>query len=182
MDDLPSPLLLDILTRLADSADVARCRVASKTLNSVAPAIRSVDLHCSYNRYAKSRSPLTKSSITPFKQIFNKLISELPTVETVSIGVEKPLRLVACEYDDVDDEEDDLFLSDGGFVKEWLPKICGDLRSLSVSDFWVQSCWRRSDLLSLVSSCCELRFSFNFLLITSFNCVHNYCGSLGYTG
>lgn len=160
MDDLPSSLLLDILTRLPDSADVARCRVTSKTLNSVAPGIRSINLHCSYLRYAKSRSPLTKSSITPFKQIFNKLISELRTVETVFIGVEKPLRLVAYGYDDVEDEEDDLFLSDVGFVKEWLPKICGDLRSLPVSDFWVQSCWRRSDVLSLISSYCELRFSF----------------------
>ncbi|KAL8498217.1 hypothetical protein ACS0TY_021520 [Phlomoides rotata] len=151
MDGLPSPLLLDILTRLADSADVARCRVASKTLNSLAPGIRSINLHCSYLRYAKSRSPLTKSSVTPFKQVFNKLISELRTVDTVLIGVDKPLRLVAYEYHDV---EDDLFLSDVAFVKEWLPNISGDLRSLSVSDFWLQSCWRRSDVLSLISSYC----------------------------
>ncbi|PIN21735.1 hypothetical protein CDL12_05573 [Handroanthus impetiginosus] len=152
MDDLPPPLLLEILSRLADSADVARCRVSSKTLNSLALEIRSVNLQCSYFRYAKSRCPLTRSSITPFKQVFNKLISELKIVETVSIGVEKPLRLVV--YDDVEDEEDDLFLSDVNFVNVWLPKVCGDLRSISISDFWVQSCWRRSDVLSLLSSFC----------------------------
>ncbi|GFQ03050.1 F-box/LRR-repeat protein at4g29420 [Phtheirospermum japonicum] len=152
MDDLPPPLLLEILSRLADSADVARCRVSSRAINSLAPEIRSVNLHCSYCRYAKSRSPLTSSSITPFKDVFNKLISELRIVETVSIGVEKPLRLVA--YDDVDDEDDDLFLSDVDFVRTWLPKVCGDLRSILISDFWVQSCWRRSDVLALISSYC----------------------------
>ncbi|KAK4391761.1 F-box/LRR-repeat protein [Sesamum angolense] len=152
MDDLPPPLLLEILSRLADSADVARCRVSSKTLNSLAREIRCVNLQCSYLRYAKSRSPLTRSGITPFKEVFYKLISELPIVESVSIGVEKPLRLVA--YDDVEDEEDDLFLSDFNFVKAWLPKVCGNLKSVSISDFWVQSCWRRSDVLSLISSYC----------------------------
>ncbi|KAK6151906.1 hypothetical protein DH2020_014541 [Rehmannia glutinosa] len=157
MDDLPPPLLLEILSRLADSADVARCRVSSKTINSLAPEIRSVNLHCSYRRYAKSRSPLTRSSITPFKEVFNKLISELKIVERVTIGVEKPLRLVA--YDEVEDEEDDLFLSDVNFVMTWLPKVCGDLKSISISDFWVQSCWRRSDVLSLISSyCIELKY------------------------
>lgn len=160
MDDLPPPLILEILSRLADSADLARCRVSSKTLNSLAPEVRSVNLQWSYPRYAKSRSPLTRSSVTPFKEVFNKLISGLQIVESVSIGVEKPLRFVA--YDDVEDEEDDLFLSEGNFVKSWLPKVCGDLASLSISDFWVQSCWRRSDVLSAISSYCEPHFSFLF--------------------
>ncbi|XP_057768326.1 F-box/LRR-repeat protein At4g29420-like [Salvia miltiorrhiza] len=155
MEDLPAPLLLEILGRLSDSADVARCRVASRALNSVAREIRSVHLYCSHLRYAKSRSPLTRSSITPFKQVFCRLISELHVVERVFIGVEKPLLLVA--FDDVEDEDDDLFLSDVSFAKEWLPKVCRDLKSISISDFWVQSCWRRTDVLSLISSyCCEL--------------------------
>lgn len=152
MEDLPPPLLLEILSRLGDSEDLARCRVASKTLNSIARDIRSVNLQCSYDRYAKSRSPLTSSSITPFKEIFIKLISELEIVESVSMGVEKPLRYGA--YDDTEDEEADLYLSDEIFSMEWLPKVCGGLKSISISDFWVQSCWRRSDVLSLISSHC----------------------------
>lgn len=78
-------------------------------------------------------------------------------MESVSIGVEKPLRLVS--YDDVEDEEDDLFLTEANFVNSWLPKVCGHLKSVSISDFWVQSCWRRSDVLSLVSAYCELNLS-----------------------
>lgn len=84
-------------------------------------------------------------------------------MERVSVGVEKPLRLVS--YDDVEDEDDDLFLSDVDFVKEWLPEVCRDLKSVSISDFWVQSCWRRTDVLSLISSYCELLFSFLAILL-----------------
>ncbi|CAA0840793.1 F-box/LRR-repeat protein [Striga hermonthica] len=152
MDDIPPPLLLEILSRLHDSADVARCRVSSRTLNSLAPELRSVHLHCSYRRYSASRSPLTRSSITPFKEVFNKLISELRIVETVSIGVDKTLREVA--YDDLEDEDDDLFLSDVNFVGTWLPRVRGDLKSIAISNFWLQSCWRRSDVLALISCYC----------------------------
>ncbi|CAI9100514.1 OLC1v1037633C1 [Oldenlandia corymbosa var. corymbosa] len=152
MEDLPTHLVIDILSRLDDSADIARCRVASKTLNSLSREVRSINLRCSFDRYAKSRSPLTRSSITPFKTIFRNLISELGIIESVSIGVEKPLHTVA--YDDVEDE-DDLFLTDDKFAVEWLPKIGNGLISCSISDFWVQSCWRRSDVLSLLSSYCQ---------------------------
>lgn len=71
-------------------------------------------------------------------------------------------------YDDVEDEDDDLYLTDVKFVNEWLPRVADGLRSFSISDFWVQSCWRRSDVLSLISSYCEssfiLIFYTNYLL------------------
>ncbi|EPS67680.1 hypothetical protein M569_07094 [Genlisea aurea] len=147
MDELPNSLVLEILSRVRDSAGVFRCRHLSKTLNSIAPEIRSADLYCSYNRYVKSRSPPV--AVTPFKEAFRKLLSQLNVVEAVSIGVEKPLG--PNTYNDVEDE-DDLFLTDVDFLKEWLPEASADLRSLSISDFWVQSCWRRSDALSIISS------------------------------
>ncbi|KAK6236441.1 hypothetical protein SCA6_011778 [Theobroma cacao] len=150
MEDLPQPLVVEILNRLTDSTDLARCRLASKTLNSLSHEVRSVNLLCNLSRYLKSRSLETKAHVTPFKAIFNNLVRESRCLNSVSIGVDKSLREIS--YDDVDDESDDLYLSDVGFVKEWLPKICGDLRKLSISDFWIQSCWRKSDVLSLISS------------------------------
>lgn len=83
-------------------------------------------------------------------------------------------------YDDVEDEDDDLFLSDFNFVKEWLPRVCRDLKSVSISDFWVQSCWRRTDVLSLISSYCELHSLVSWLS-TLFTCVLCYDCSYGYT-
>lgn len=153
MDELPSHLVLEILRRLGDSADVARCRLVSKTFNTLSQEVRSINLFCTLSRYLKSRSPETKSQTTPFKTIFNNLVRNSRGVESVSIGVEKSLG--GLSYDDVEDESDDLYLTDVRFVKEWLPKACGELRSLSISDFWIQSCWRRSEILALISSCCK---------------------------
>lgn len=154
MDDLPPPLLLDILNRLTDSADLARCRLISKSFNALSREVRSINLVCTLARYLKLRSPATKDRTTPFKTVFNSLVLNSPVVESISTGVDKSLGGIT--YDDVDDESDDLYLTGAGFVREWLPRVCRELRSLSISDFWVQSCWRRSDILALVSSCCEL--------------------------
>ncbi|OMO67341.1 hypothetical protein CCACVL1_20594 [Corchorus capsularis] len=154
MEDLPPPLVAEILSRLTDSTDLARCRLASKTLNSLSREVRSVNLLCTLSRYLKSRSPETKANVTPFKAIFTKLVREVRCINSVSIGVDKSLREIS--YDDVDDELDDLYLTDVGFVKEWLPKVCGELRKLAISDFWIQSCWRKSDVLGLISSCCNV--------------------------
>ncbi|XVF88682.1 hypothetical protein PTKIN_Ptkin19aG0070000 [Pterospermum kingtungense] len=153
MEDLPPPLVVEILSRLNDSTDLARCRLASKLLNSLSREVRSVKLFCTLSRYLKSRSPETKAHVTPFKTIFNNLVFEARCLDSISIGVDKSLRDIS--YDDVDDESDDLYLTDLSFVKQWLPKVSGELRKLSISDFWIQSCWRKSEVLSFISSCCN---------------------------
>ncbi|GMH03371.1 hypothetical protein Nepgr_005210 [Nepenthes gracilis] len=153
MDDLPPPVIVDILNRLTDSTDLARCRRTCKTLNALSYDVDSVNLFCSFNRYMKSRSPATKSSITPFKTILTNLIAKLTNLESVSIGVEKPLRSIP--YDDLEDESDDLYLTDVSFVSAWLPRVSDKLKELSFSDFWIQSCWRRSDVLALISRHCQ---------------------------
>ena len=79
------------------------------------------------------------AQVTPFMAIFNNLVAEARCLNSISIGVDKSLRDIS--FDDVDDVSDDLYLTDVGFVKEWLPKVCGELRKLSISDFLIQSCW-----------------------------------------
>lgn len=154
MEDLPSSLVVDILSRLSDSTDLARCRVVSKTLNACSYDVRSVTLLCSMSRYLKSRSPETKHLVTPFKRVLRDLVlRSFRSLETVSLGVDRSLGGIS--FDDVEDESDDLFLTDPSFMEEWLPSVSRDLKSLSVSDFWVQSCWRRSEALSLISSTCH---------------------------
>ncbi|XP_038893164.1 F-box/LRR-repeat protein At4g29420 [Benincasa hispida] len=155
MDDLPPPLVLEILNRLADSADLARCRVASKSLNVLSREVRSVNLFCSLDRYLKSRATETKLLVTPFKVILKTLMNDFLALDSVSIGVEKSLGRISYEHDDVEDWSDDLFLTDVGYAKEWLPAIGRNLTSLSIVDFWVQSCWRQSKILALITLCCR---------------------------
>ncbi|CAK9166914.1 unnamed protein product [Ilex paraguariensis] len=153
MDDLPSPIVVEILTRLNDSTDLARCKLVSKTINTLSEQVQSINLHCSFGRYTKSRDPQTRSSITPFKTIFKNLLLNSRNVVSVSFGVDTTLRSVS--YDDVEDEDDDLHMTDMNFVMEWLPRVCGNLRSILISDFWIQSCWRRTHVLGLLSSYCH---------------------------
>ncbi|KAI3754213.1 hypothetical protein L1987_53992 [Smallanthus sonchifolius] len=128
MDRLPYCLLLQILSRLKDSADVARCRVASKAFNTVFPGLRSICL----KQHINSRSRVS---------VFLNLISKLEAVESVCIV----LQLPACE-------SDNLYLVDGDFAKEWLPRVSGSLKSLSLSGFLCEHQW---NVLPLISSHCH---------------------------
>nr|DAD26740.1 TPA_asm: hypothetical protein HUJ06_028208 [Nelumbo nucifera]DAD26741.1 TPA_asm: hypothetical protein HUJ06_028209 [Nelumbo nucifera] len=69
-----------------------------------------------------------------------------------SIGVEKPFRGILTA-----NESDDLYLTTVNFVSQWLPTISGQLKSLAISDFWIQSCWRRSEVLSLIAGDNQLK-------------------------
>ncbi|CAI9293242.1 unnamed protein product [Lactuca saligna] len=87
------------------------------------------------------------------KRVFLNLVSNLSAQELVRIGVENPPLDVLNA--DVEDDGDDLHITDEGFVKEWLPRVSGALKLLSLSDFWVQSSRRRSEVLSLISAHCQ---------------------------
>ncbi|KAF8034066.1 hypothetical protein BT93_C0368 [Corymbia citriodora subsp. variegata] len=155
MEDLPHHLILDILGRLADSADVARCRTVSRTLNAVSRDVTSVTLLCSLSRYLRSRSSDAGSLVAPFKSVVASSVLSWGSVDSVAIGIDGSLA-DSCEDMEEDDEAgDDMYLMDAGFLAGWLPRVGEGLKSLSISDFWVQSCWRRSDVLALVSSCCR---------------------------
>ncbi|XP_077211067.1 F-box/LRR-repeat protein At4g29420-like [Tasmannia lanceolata] len=153
MDDLPQPVVIEILSRLNDSTDLARCRIVSKTLQSLSYEVRSLNLICSIDRYLKSRAPETKTLITPFKTLAKNLILHSTILESVSISLEDPFLDVF--YEDEDEDPDDLNFTSVDFVSEWLPKISGRLRSLSISDLWIQSCWRRSEVLGIISDNCD---------------------------
>ncbi|KAM7275051.1 hypothetical protein ACFE04_016917 [Oxalis oulophora] len=175
MDDLPPSLLVEILSRLTVSDDLARSRLISKSFNDLSYEVKSINLLCTLSRYLNSRSPQTINDTTPFKSIFSNLVSKSLNLESISIGVEK--SLAGISYDDVEDESDDLFLSDGDFFKDWGYRVSDKLKRLSISDFWIQSCWRRSDILTLISSCCynllELELKNAWLSVDGLNHMHS---------
>lgn len=159
MENLLESLALEILSRLDDSETVACCRMASKTFNSVFPGLQFINLQWRLKWYLESRSRVSSSSnssqFTPsLKRVFLNLVSNLSALESVHIGVEDPPLDVLNA--DVEDDGDDLHITDEGFVKEWLPRVSGALKLLSLSDFWVQSSRRRSEVLSLISVHCKL--------------------------
>ena len=121
-----------------------------------------MNLICTWSRYLKSRSIVV---VTPFKTIFRSLIENSSKIRSISVGVDKALK--GMSFDDFNEEDSkDLYLTDVEFVKEWLPRVREDLENLSISDFWIQSCWRKSDILALISSNCK--FFFSIIISSSF--------------
>jgi len=98
MDNLPPPLILEILSRLADSSDLARCRLTCNTLNSLSYEVTSINLICSFDRYTKSRSSPSPSLITPFKSIVDNLIAKLSCLESISIGVDNVMQELSATF------------------------------------------------------------------------------------
>ncbi|GKB48919.1 hypothetical protein Tco_0899672 [Tanacetum coccineum] len=187
MDKLPEVLLQEILSRLDDSADVARCRIAWKSFNNVYSHLRSINLKCSLRMYFKSRRRVLTSMSTfcnpllclnpsskvtrPYKSIFLDLISNMEVVESVCISLEGETKdmweenyLVAGRTDD------NLHFTDDAFVMKWLPRVSKHLKSLSLSSFFALE---HSNVLRLVSHYChnlaELKVARAWLSMSNLN-------------
>ncbi|KAL5572460.1 hypothetical protein UlMin_022057 [Ulmus minor] len=102
--------------------------------------VRTLNHLRSLSQYHKSRSSDANPLIMPFKDHLQEPVEK-------SIG--------RRSFVEVEDDYDDLYFLDVSFMKEWLLVIGSRLRTLSISDFWSQSSWRRSDALALISSCCS---------------------------
>ncbi|ERN15439.1 hypothetical protein AMTRI_Chr05g68760 [Amborella trichopoda] len=151
MEDLPDPLIIDILGHLSDACDLGRIRCTSRQLKRLSYHVPSIALICSEDRYLKSRVSETRDEITPFKAIVEDQIQRLGSLEKLRIGVQDSSRDV---FGEEDMDADDLHLMCPNFVSTWLPFVAERLRSLVIFDFWRQSCWRPSNVLSIISSSC----------------------------
>ncbi|PWA66824.1 hypothetical protein CTI12_AA321690 [Artemisia annua] len=154
MEKLPETLLLEILSHLDDSADVARCRIASKGFNNVYPYIRSINLQRTSRIYLNLGSRVSNSSqvSTHFEDIFLNLVSNLKVVETINISNDSLIEDLPHGF--ICKMTGDLYLTDDDFVKKWLPTCSSQLKSLSISDSPVSS-FPRSHLLPLISVYCH---------------------------
>lgn len=163
LEDLPSSLLIDILSRVRDAGDLAAARLASRFLRSLSLSVSAVALRCSHRRFLRSRHPATRHLVLPFKTLVLNNLSRLnSTLLDLSIGIEKPFAAaeedgpMAVEEEEELDDSDDLHLTAMDFVAGWVEIVGRRLRSLEISDYWIQSCWRRSEALAIISDGCKL--------------------------
>ncbi|GJR42801.1 hypothetical protein Tco_1310904 [Tanacetum coccineum] len=84
-----------------------------------------------------SSSSNSSRTVTPFKTVFIKLISDLRVVESMRIGINNTLRCFPDGY--FDEKEDDLHVTNVDFIMEWLSRVYESLKSLSITDFWSAS-------------------------------------------
>ncbi|XP_031483172.1 F-box/LRR-repeat protein At4g29420 [Nymphaea colorata] len=151
MEELPEQLIVEILGRLSDARDLARCRLVSRTFRALSYLVHSVSIVSSP---LASQHQTSGTTAVPFTALAGRFLRPLTRLEAVRVAVDEP-RLGPFG-DGSREEDDDLFLVDVGFVSGWIPATCGGLRSISISSYWPQSCWRRSTVLAVVSSYCSV--------------------------
>ncbi|KAK1314934.1 F-box/LRR-repeat protein [Acorus calamus] len=156
MEDLPPPLLSEILSRRSDSTDLGRCRLVSRTLRSRTQTVRSVRFLClpcplpplPRPLHAVLHRPLpNQPSIPPSRPTSRRGFSSRSF-----IGMEEPFR------GGVEEEEvmgEDLYLTGVDFVGRVVAAVGGGLTSMEIVDFLMQSCWRRSLALAVVAEHCD---------------------------
>ncbi|KAH0448749.1 hypothetical protein IEQ34_022549 [Dendrobium chrysotoxum] len=164
MEDLPPSILVEILSRLGDSNDLARCRLASRTLRFLSADVRSISIVCSRERFLRARAPATRELTIPFRSLVFNLLSFLSrsdggcALRSLSLSVEEPDAASAEEEEGEDggfDDGDDLHLTAADFLSQWLPSVASGLTSLSIGDYWCQACWRPSTAFQLISEQCD---------------------------
>lgn len=168
MEDLPPSLISDILIRLTDPADLGRCRVVSKTLNALSHDVQSLNIvYPVYRLHGVIWE--WKKVVTPFKEIVGKLISCARCLESITIGPEKKLSKEFKRWGYSDATLEDIFFTKVGNLKNWLPSIGGNLKSLSLCNFGPGCSWKKTDVLVLISKCCEFLLFFVFFNIHYFS-------------
>ncbi|KAK2631298.1 hypothetical protein EUGRSUZ_L03123 [Eucalyptus grandis] len=103
MEALYDDLILNILGRLPDPAEVARFGTSSRTLNAVARGVTSVALLCSLARYLRSRPPDTRPLVVPFESLVARAVLGWGPVESVAIGID--YASLAHSFEDVEEDE-----------------------------------------------------------------------------
>ncbi|KAJ3699735.1 hypothetical protein LUZ61_003440 [Rhynchospora tenuis] len=137
MDDLPSDVLLTILERLPDSADLANCRLASHRLLSL-----------SYHTSSIILKPHQKHHSVPFKIRVINLVSLLAaSLVSISISAKGSGSVRGDEL--VDD------LTDIGFLSAWLPLVGKQLSTLCIVNASIESPVGFSCALALISDTCQ---------------------------
>lgn len=169
MEELPEPLIVEILGRLSDARDLARCRLVSRAFRALSYLVHSVSI-VSYPVASQHQSSGTTAP--PFTALAGRFLKPLTRLESVRVAVDEP-RLGPFG-DGSREEDDDLFLVDVGFISGWIPAICEGLRSISLSSYWPQSCWRKSTALAVISNYCEP------LSLTEKKISIQFCGSFSF--
>eukprot|EP00252_Welwitschia_mirabilis_P019279 TRINITY_DN4414_c1_g3_i3.p1 TRINITY_DN4414_c1_g3~~TRINITY_DN4414_c1_g3_i3.p1 ORF type:complete len:453 (+),score=51.33 TRINITY_DN4414_c1_g3_i3:96-1454(+) len=150
METLPSQVMEEILSRLEDASDLCRFMATSRAMRSISKRIHSLRFYCSYSYLLASRK---NPQVPPFRPWVSAMLLKLVDLKKLRFDMEESMQKLL--YEDEDGDRSDCWLTDPNFVMEWLPHVSSSLISLSITDFWQQSCWRCSNVLSLISGHCR---------------------------
>lgn len=171
-DSLPAAIAADVLGRVADGADIAACRLASRAFLAASYACSRVRLRAA--ALARRRSvalaggggggPPGGSAIRAAAGNAASLLGpHLRSLELdASEGWGHPDDATWVEEGEFD-EGGDLHLTAREAVVAWADTAAGNtLREVDVADYWPQSCWRKAEALPVISHFCNSLLSLHF--------------------
>lgn len=171
-DSLPAAIAADVLGRVADGADIAACRLASRAFLAASYACSRVRLRAA--ALARRRSvalaggggggPPGGSAIRAAAGNAASLLGpHLRSLELdASEGWGHPDDATWVEEGEFD-EGGDLHLTVREAVVAWADTAAGNtLREVDVADYWPQSCWRKAEALPVISHFCNSLLSLHF--------------------
>lgn len=155
LDDLPSALIIEILSRLSDVSDLVSCRLASNTLNALSYDVRSLNFVYSAYRHHKwtgvwPREYPDPNGLTPYRTVMANMVRSCSNIETLSISVEIESQRGGL----------DCFPADPRHMNHWLPSIGHRLKSLSIYAEEAPSTYPHT--WALIVNCCEFPLLLSF--------------------
>lgn len=144
---LPEAMLMEILSRLPDARDLARCAVVNQFFRSGSRQVKSVRFTCRQaNMFPRG------GVITSFKESVKSLLGQLDGVEELRLEIEEKIQ--GKKYKEEELDKTSLWLSERSFVAAWVPPVARTLQYLCLIDYGQQAIFKPSPLLTTLSSNC----------------------------
>ncbi|KAK1662521.1 hypothetical protein QYE76_050680 [Lolium multiflorum] len=158
LESLPAAILADVLGRVADTGDLAACRLASRALLAASYHCPRVSLSAAAR--ARRRRRREGGGGDAFRSVAANVASLIgPCLRFLALDASEghgfPDDAMWVEEGEFD-EGDDLHLTCGESVASWAATAAGPaLREVDIADFWPQSCWRKAEALPVISRLCH---------------------------
>jgi hypothetical protein len=158
LDSLPAGILADVLGRVADTGDIAACRLASRALLAASFYCSRVRLSAAARaRRLRLREGEGGHGGTTFRAAAGNIASLLgPHLRSLALDASEEQGFPG---EDGEGEGDGLHLTSGESVTAWAATAAGPtLQEVDIADFSSPR-WRKAEGLPVISHFCQYRFS-----------------------
>ncbi|KAL2652894.1 hypothetical protein R1flu_021022 [Riccia fluitans] len=152
VDVLPKDLLGEIFSHLVDAKDLSRVALVNSSFRKQCRYAKNVRFICQLKNISQ-KSVRENQLHTPFKQTVVSMMKSFECISTLRLEIEEDVQAKRFKEDEV--EKTSLWLSEGLFLRNWLPGVSETLTSLSIIDYGHQAIYQPSPLFQLVSEHCK---------------------------
>ncbi|KAL3689264.1 hypothetical protein R1sor_015573 [Riccia sorocarpa] len=152
-DILPKDLLGEIFSHLVDARDLSRVALVNSSFRKQCRYAKNVRFSCQLKTILKDGHHGEGHLHFPFKQVVVTKMRSFECMTTLRLEIEEDVQAKRFKEDEVD--KTSLWLSEGSFVRNWLPGVSETLTSLTIIDYGHQAIYHPSPLLQLVSQHCK---------------------------